>query len=345
MSTRRRDDSDQDSQNETIYLSKVLLFTENAHSLAEQLRDLSESTVNTNCLNTIGMYPLISRITTDLGTLCMSIWIISLDSRFEQFRMAYYSGSSHSIILHNSNDDCSLTDLINITPRGIPTTFLTISSNSNEEQIVDLTLPNGFITDNDQRSISIRTINDINEITTIFEEIGQLIAQELISGEYQTFTPQMVKPSNIYKLYNKRSFEKVQEIINRLGYELNNEGIVILPKNLFTFEIDFYRNQVKANISNCLTCKKQCKHYRKLCVVEEDQGFSNSLHFDNLRALAILYAIHDNEFVSLAGGKASEDIFQQLRRLREIYEVNCPFCIEEQQFRAQKKSKQKRKHT
>ena len=159
------------------------------------------------------------------------------------------------------------------------------------------------------------------------------------------FNPKMVKPSNIFKLYNKRSFEKVQDIISRLGYELNEDGIVILPKDNYTFEIDFYRNQVKANITNCLTCEKQCKHYRKLCVIEENQGFSSSLHFDNLRALAILYSIHDNVFVDLNGGKTSEDIQNQLRRLKEIYEVNCPYYVEEQQFLEQKKTNRKRKQT
>lgn len=341
MALRRNDNSVQDSSNETIYLSKVLLFTEDAHSLAEQLRDLSESTVNTNCLNTIGMYPLISRISTDLGTLCMSIWIISMDSRFEQFRMAYYSGSFHSIVLCNNNEDSSIIDLFNVTPQGIPTTVLSISNEEASDS--EFELPDGFISENDQRTIAIRTINNINDITSIFEEIGQKITQELISGEYQTFTPQMVKPSNIFKLYNRRSFEKVQNIITHLGYELNSDGIVILPKRLYTFEIDFYRNQVKANITSCLTCEKRCKHYRKLCVVEEDQGFSNSLHFDNLRALAILYSIHDDEFINLTGGKSSEDIFHQLKRLKEIYEVNCPFYLEDQQFQEQKKTKQKRK--
>ncbi|NHK29755.1 MAG: hypothetical protein FK730_00285 [Asgard group archaeon] len=341
MPTRRRDNSDQDSSNETIYLSKILLFTEDAHSLAEQLRDLSESTVNTNCLNTIGMYPLISRITTDLGTLCMSIWIISMDNRFDQFRMAYYSGSSHSIILHNNRDISSISNLFNITPQGIPTTFLSISNNETNDN--EITLPDDIVAENDQRNIAIRTLNNLDDITSIFEEIGQRITQELISGEYQTFTPQMVKPSNIFKLYNKRSFEKVQDIIKSLGYELNEDGVVILHKDKYTFEIDFYRNQVKANITDCLTCEKQCKHYRKLCIVEEDQGFSNSLHFDNLRALAILYSIHDGEFVDLNGGKTSEDVQNQLRRLKEIYEVNCPYYLEEQQFLEQKKTNRKRK--
>jgi len=89
---------------------------------------------------------------------------------------------------------------------------------------------------------------------------------------------------------------------------------------------------VKAFISSCLDCEKGCKHYRKLCVIEEDQGFSNFIHFDNLRALAILYSIHDGNFANLTGARKREDIDYQLKKLRSLYEVNCDFHKDEQSF-------------
>ncbi|NHJ47305.1 MAG: hypothetical protein FK733_05900 [Asgard group archaeon] len=341
MSERNVDRNRQDQSDETIFLSKILLFTNNTHELAERLRDYSESTVNTNCLNTIGMYPLISRISTDMGTLCMSIWIISAESRFDQFRMAYYSGSSHSIILNiNSDEQSDLSDLYNLTPQGVPTTVLSIANDDSNDSNVS----NSFNTENDERLILLRSISRIDEINSVFEEIGQKIIQDLISGEYQTFTPQMVKPSNVYKLFNKRSFEKVETIVNQLGYNLSEEGVVMIPKDFYTYEIDFYRNQVKANITSCLFCEKRCKHYRKLCVIEDDQGFSNTVNFDNLRALAILYSIHDGEFISLTGEKDREDITHQLTRLKEIFEVNCPTYKDEQEFLKQQKKRKKKKN-
>ncbi len=329
------------SFDENIYLSKILLFTKDAHQIAEQLMEYSESTVSTNCINTIGMYPLISRIETSLGMLCMSIWIISDDERFEQFRMAYYSGASHSIILNRNQEEYnSLDDLYLITPQGVPTTILTIAqdqSNFNK-------LPASLSEHENRRAIYFKTINDLSLLSTIFYEIGQKIADDIRSGEYQTFTPQLVKPSKIFKLYNKKSFDKVQNLVNRLGYNLQESGVVTLTKDIYTFDIDFYRNQVKANITSCLSCVKHCKHYRKLCVVEEDQGFSNFVHFDNLRALAILYSIHDCSFASLTGERPRENIQYQLRKLRLLYEANCPFFKEEQMFQEiNKKSKKNKK--
>ena len=91
-------------------------------------------------------------------------------------------------------------------------------------------------------------------------------------------------------------------------------------------------------------CEKQCKHFRRLCVIEEDQGYSNFIHFDNLRALAILYSIHDNEFNSLIGNHRREDIQFQLDKIKSLFEINCTFEQEERDFQAtitQKKSRKK----
>jgi len=319
---------------DNIYLSKILLFTKDAQVLAEKMKDFSESTVNTNCLNTIGMYPLISRIDTPLGKLCMSIWIISSAERFSQFRMAYYSGSSHSIVLAKQTESYeNLNYLYQLSPRGVPVTILTVSNSSKKSKDKKLQITE----EEENRLISYNKIDSISDLSTIFNEIGQKISQDILSGEYQTFNPQLIKSSNIFKLYNKKSFEKVQDLINRLGYQLNENGTVLVEKDNYTFEIDFYRNQVKASISNCLSCNQKCKHYRKLCVVEEDQGYSNQIHFDNLRALAILYSIYDGNFTSLPGEKPREDIQYQLYRLRSLYEVNCPEYKDELAFQEKQK--------
>lgn len=314
---------------ENIYLTKILLFTNDAYQIAEELTKHSETTVNTNCINTIGMYPIISRIKTHIGILCMSIWIISDNRRFEQFRMAYYSGASHSIILKKATDDNEkVAGLFVITPQGVPTTILTVCENEIEtNRLTDIfSYP-------DSRAIHYKSISNVSLISDVFNEIGQRISDEIISGEYQTFTPQLDNPSKIFKLYNKKSFDKVQNLVSKLGYELQDNGIVTLSKDIFTFDIDFYQNQVKAKITNCITCDKQCKHYQKLCVIEEDQGFSNFVHFDNLRALAILYSIHDGSFTTLAGERPKENIKYQLKKLKSLYEVNCPYYEEEKEFK------------
>ena len=337
MPDRETDSVNGNILDENIYLSKILLFTKDSHRIAEQLKDYSESTVSTNCINTIGMYPLISRIETPLGILCMSIWIISDDQRFEQFRMAYYSGSSHSIILKTKEEDNeSLSELFVITPQGVPTTILTINDNENIDLSENLNQDN-------RRTIYYKSIEDLSLLANVFNDVGHKIADDIASGEYQTFAPQLVKPSKIFKLYNKKSFEKVQDLVGKLGYTLQDTGVVTLTKDIFTFDIDFYRNQVKAKITNCLTCEKHCKHYRKLCVVEEDQGFSNFVHFDNLRALAILYSIHDGNFSTLAGARPRENMKYQLEKLKTLYEVNCPHYKEDLEFRKQSSSKKRKK--
>ncbi len=318
------------SSDENIYLSKVLLFTQNAIALAENLKSFSESTVSTSCLNTIGMYPLIFRLVTPLGKLCMSIWIINDSPRFNQFRMAYYSGSSHSIILcRDQEENENISNLYSLTPQGVPSTILKVG---NDFENSENTLPDSIPDEEHRSPIYFKTISELQSISAVFNEIGMKIAQDILSGEYQTFSPQLIKPSNVFKLYNKKSFDKAQTLVKKLGYVLQENGIVTIIKDGFTFDIDFYRNQVKAFISSCLDCEKGCKHYRKLCVIEEDQGFSNFIHFDNLRALAILYSIHDGNFVNLTGARKREDINYQLKKLKSLYEINCEFHKDEQSF-------------
>jgi len=346
VNSRRNVSLQNNTSDENIYLSKVLLFTQDAVDLAENLKAFSESTVSTNCLNTIGMYPLIFRLETPLGKLCMSIWIINDNPRFNQFRMAYYSGSSHSIILcRDQEENENISNLYSLTPQGVPTTILNVGNNiENSENILPDSIP-----DEEHRSpIYFKTINELQTISAVFSEIGMKIAQDILSGEYQTFSPQLIKPSNVFKLYNKKSFDKAQTLVKRLGYDLRENGLVTIIKDGFTFDIDFYRNQVKAFISSCLDCEKGCKHYRKLCVIEEDQGFSNFIHFDNLRALAILYSIHDGNFVNLVGARKREDIDYQLKKLRSLYEVNCDYHKDEESFleletQNSKKTKRRRK--
>ncbi len=345
MNSRINDSLENNSSDEHIYLSKVLLFTRDSTGLAEKLRAYSESTVNTNCLDTIGMYPLIYRLETPLGKLCMSVWIINDNPRFNQFRMAYYSGSSHSIILCNSPEEYdNMVDLYTLTPQGVPTTILSIGM---DNIFTENQLPESIPSEELRSPIYFKSLEQLESISTIFNEIGLKITQDILSGEYQTFTPQLVKPSNVFKLYNKKSFDKAQILVGRLGYTLQENGIVTIYKDDFTFEIDFYRNQVKAFITSCLNCEKGCKHFRKLCVIEEDQGFSNFIHFDNLRALAILYSIHDGNFISLTGERKREDIDYQLKRLWSLFEVNCEYYKEEQihqelKTKITKKSKHKK---
>ncbi len=330
MNTRRNVSLRDNSSDENIYLSKVLLFTQDAFALAENLKAFSESTVSTNCLNTIGMYPLIFRLETPLGKLCMSIWIINDSPRFNQFRMAYYSGSSHSIILcRDQEENENISNLYSLTPQGVPSTILKVG---NDFENSENTLPDSIPDEGHRSPIYFKTISELQSISEVFNEIGMKIAQDILSGEYQTFSPQLIKPSNVFKLYNKKSFDKAQTLVKRLGYNLQENGVVTIIKDGFTFDIDFYRNQVKAFISSCLDCEKGCKHYRKLCVIEEDQGFSNFIHFDNLRALAILYSIHDGNFGNLTGARKREDIDYQLKKLRSLYEVNCDFHKDEQSF-------------
>ncbi|NHJ04677.1 MAG: hypothetical protein EAX90_07635 [Candidatus Heimdallarchaeota archaeon] len=328
--------------NNNIYLSKVLIFTQNALDLAEELKDNASSTMTTSCLNTIGMYPLIERINTPLGILCMSIWIISTQQRFEQFRLGYYSGASHSIILCNNQEELNnISNLYQITPLGVPTTILKRIPNDTDESIDEqgILLINDIIEEDQSRPIFYHNFQSITDLKNVFQEIGQKIAEDIASGEYHTFTPQIMQPKNVYKLYNKRSFDKVQELVEKLGYKLEENGVVNIAKGDFIFEIDFYRNHVTAMINYCVKCNKKCKHYRRLCVLEQAQGYSNQIQFDNLRALAILYSIHDGQFLNLSGEKRIEDIQYQLQKLKSVYEANCRFLCEENKFLQQIKKK------
>ncbi len=326
------------SEIENVYLCKILLFTEDARKLAEKLRPISGNSVSTNCLDTIGMYPLVEHIETSLGTLAMSIWIINTEEKFSQFRMGYFSGASQSIVLCNDQEELNnFEKLYLMTPTGVPTTVLSKNANDNELPLdqENILLANEPLFENQGRMINYRKISDLQSIRTVFKDIGNKISEDIASGHYHIFTPDLVSPSNIYRFYNKESFNKVQELVGKLGYELNEKGIVSISQTEFSFEVDFYRNQVAAFISNCLHCEKKCKHYRKLCVIEEDQGYSNKIHFDNLRALAILYAIHDGDFEKLHGKNEKENISFQLQRLRNHYQVNCEFEQKEREFQEQ----------
>ena len=317
---------------ENIYLSKILLFSKDIHKVAEKLKHLSDSAISTNSLNSIGMYPLIARINTPLGKICISIWLISNESRFEQFRLGYYSGASHSILYCNTKSDFeNISDIYSMTPTGIPTTIVKRSTKKEtRDQSLHFILPENIL--ESERPIYYHSISKINKLNEIFSEIGQKIAEDIASGEYHTFSPQLVNQTKIYKLMNKRSFEKVQDIVGSLGYKLNEDGIIKIPTEMFVFDIDFYRNQVKATISTCINCEKKCKHSRRLCVVEETQGYSNQIIFDNLRALAILYYIHDGKFNDLEGTHRREDIDYQLNRLKNSFYKNCLYEKEEKKY-------------
>ena len=343
MNTREPNNRRINAEGDNVYLSKILLFTRDARKIAEELKPLSENSVSTNCLNTIGMYPLIEHIETPMGTLSMSIWIISTLDRFSQFRMGYYSGASHSIILCNDQEEFdNFESLYNMTPSGVPITILKKTEIEVEFDQENLLVTNESLFENQGRTTNYRFISDLDSIRQIFKDIGRRISEDIASGQYHTFTPQLVNPKNIFRFFDKKSFEKVQELVGNLGYELDEQGVVRITKDKFTFDIDFYRNQVTANISKCLLCEKRCKHYRKLCVIQEDQGYSNHIHFDNLRALAILYSIHDGDFVKLVGKNAKEDIDFQLQRLQQMYMINCEFEQEEKKFQEQLKNSIKR---
>jgi len=336
-------ESEQDS-NANIYLSKVLLFSDDIQTIALKLKDSSESAININCLNTIGMYPIIAKVETPLGTLCMSVWLISNEARFELFRTAYYSGVCHSIIITRNHSDLELvSSLVTLAPKDIPITFVSLG----EGEVFDRELVDRAISlvnpPEMPQSLFFNQINSLEDISTVFNAIGQKIARDIRSGEFHTFVSDTSKPVNVYKLYNKSVFEKIRDLIGKIGYELLPEGIVIVHDKKFTYEVDFYRNQVKANISQCIHCPKPCKYYRKLCVLEEKRGYSNYLHFDNLQALAVLYALHDGSFYQLKGERPTEDIAFQLNRLWSLYETHCPFLLDEGElYERQAQSKKKR---
>lgn len=332
------------SDSDNIYLSKILIFTSDAHSVADHLSAYSESSINLNCLNTIGMYPFISRIETSLGILCLSNWIINPSQQFSQFRLPYYSGASHVIVLCNDQlEQENVNDLLALIPNGVPITLVTIG----EKIIENDSLPQfiqEYLSEESTTKIRFQEIDTINNLSEVFHNIGQLIADSILSGEYETYIPDRTKTSKIRKLYLKRSFSKIQELVGNLGYTLEESGKVTVLQKKFTYEVDFYRNSVTANITKCQNCTESCKHYRKLCVVEDKQGYSNFGQFDNLRALAILYSIYNNSFTTLQGEKPHENVKYQLNRLDSLYQTNCKIVREEKQFeKLQNRQKKKKK--
>jgi hypothetical protein len=314
-----------DSDN-NVYLSKVLLFSNGSSQVAQELRSLTETNVSSNCINTIGMFPVISRCRTSLGEICLSVWIISNAERFANFRTGYFSGASHSIILIQEDEDISnIHELLRISPQGLPVTLLKVEKNCDEDNLEELPViyPDNFSNNEQHRTIVLQKINDLNKIDKVFSAIGLKITNDIISGEYETYSPQLNQTYNIHKLYNKRSFDKASELVSRLGYILNKDGTVEITKGEFTFTIDFYRNSVKCTMTNCLHCSRKCVHSRKLCIVEKEKGFANFGSIDNLRSLAILYAIHDGNFTRLMGDNPREDVQYQLERLKQLYLKNC----------------------
>lgn len=336
MNVSNREESfTEDGNNENFYLTKVLLFASDALQIAEELKSLSNLNVSTNCLNTIGMYPLIERVETPIGTVCISIWIINTNERFDPFRLGYYSGASHTILLYRNQEDLNnFSQLHSYAPSGVPTTILTLANSENDIQIDE----QGIILDQNSFNalnrdlLFFRNISQISDLRIILNDLGQRIIEDIVAGEYRTFTPQIVKPSQYQEFYNNESMIKTKELVERLGYIFGENGKVNVMKDDFTFQIDFYRNQVTASISACENCEERCKHYRKLCVVEKAQGYSNAVQYDNLRGLAILYSLYDGNFFSLTGDRKKEDIEFQLNRLKTLYNANCRYMKEEQTY-------------
>ncbi|MBD3189269.1 MAG: hypothetical protein GF308_01420 [Candidatus Heimdallarchaeota archaeon] len=306
-----------------VYLSKILLFANNLDEITERLRDFTNSTIQSSCLNTIGMFPLIMRIPTNLGTLCLSIWVINLHPRFNCFHEGYFTGASHAIIFQNEiANDQRLINILEKIPTSIPTTI--VNEQTGEEEEIDheeFLLPENF--DEEQRIIIHRCFNDTTSLKEVFIEISHRLSEAMLSGNYQTYLPQCIKPQISHKTFKEEHYKELQKIVNKLGYKLDEDGVVRIPIDEFILAVDFYHNNITAIISECLHCDKKCQHSKKLCVVEEEKGYSNVCNPHYLRALAILYSIHEGKFLAMPGDKRREDINYQLKSLKKLFEANC----------------------
>lgn len=313
---------DESLRDSPVYLSKVLLFADNLDEITERLRAFTNSTIQSSCLNTIGMFPLIMRIPTNLGTLCLSIWVINLHPRFTCFHEGYFTGASHAIIFQKDEaNNQRLADILEKIPISIPTTIVNESTETREIDHEDFLLPENF--DEEQRIIIYRHFNDNTSLREVFIEISHRLSEAMLSGNYQTYLPQCIKPQISQKTFKEEHYKQLQKIVNKLGYHLDDDGVVRIPLEEFTLAVDFYHNNITAIMTECLHCDKKCQHSKKLCVIEEEKGYSNVCNPYYLRALAILYSIHEGAFLSMPGNKRREDISYQLKSLKTLFEANC----------------------
>lgn len=329
---------------ENTYLCKVLLFTYSPVSVARQLKDILGINITINSINTIGLFPLVARTETDLGPICINVWVINNNSRFASFREGYFSGASHSIILcTNDETDDEIHELYNLSPEGITTTI--VQKNTSNQRIIEENVNDFFEPDNQnnenqlERDVYFKQIPSLTDFSVIVNHIGSVITREIIEGDYETYNSTAVKTRKKI-LEDHVSYDKIRQLVTKMGYELENGKVKTFYDDIL-FEIDFYRNSVRATMVNCLDCDMSCKHTKKLCVVVEEKGFSNIGDFANLRALAILYAIKDKSFFSLTGKTKSEDINYQLKKLRTMFETNCPYYKTDEKFSQKEQEKKK----
>jgi hypothetical protein len=269
------------------------------------------------------MFPLIYHIRDFDEELYLSVWIINMLERFRPFRLSYFGGASHIVLLTNDLENEFLEDnLISSIPQAIPISQFRKTKQKFEKNVSKF--ERNIQVNDEEKQISVYHFNSLKQLPRLFNEIGRQILQTIINGSYTTFSPSEWQYASKKAFIDSEKFQRLTEIIEHLGCEINEEGIVRIEQNPFVFFVDFYKNEIKASMSKCEKCSSSCKQIKKLCVIEDEEGFATIPDFNCLKALGAVYAIKSKSFLELKGKKVSEDITYQLNSLKRSFLFNCP---------------------
>ena len=281
----------------------------------QSLREISAHN-KSNLLEMIGVDPVIFRTETSVGNVDLQIWITTITgTALNQMVVPFYfSGARKYLFMCSSKNATNfIMDTINLTSEHL---------NALNEIII----------------VTPKKGSEV-KLSKLKRDIKPLLEEKFLRN-FSFF--QWEKPSDLADLFDRMvndlvatsphaigyapigfDLEVVEKIARRQGFEVNDKHEVIIHKDKYVFKINFERNDVYAEMSDCYNCEHECKVSKKLCILISDRGFANIAGLGDLRMLSILFAIDDDSLFKLKGKKPSEDISSQLKELRQTFKKKC----------------------
>ena len=300
------------------FLAKVLLALEPSiykDDYHEALREISAHNRN-NLLDMIGVDPIVYRTESDAGTIDLQIWITTITgSNLNRMILPfYYTGARKYIFMCSTMNAYNfVTDLIDLTSdqlNALNEIVILTKTHNRDLKVTKLRRDlENYFQEKSLENYSFFKWTNQHDLQRLFDRIVDNLIANI--SEATGFAPIGF------------NLGTVEEMIQRQGYEINENHEVIIQKRDYVFRVDLKKNAVYAEMKNCYTCEKECRVSKKLCIVISDKGFANISGLGDLRVLSIIFAIEDESIFNIKGQRPKEDISFQLKELKEMYKKKC----------------------
>ena len=257
------------------------------------------SCFNKDYANVIGCNIYIQNENFEFDDITFSIWEISSNNRFKDFRSSFFHGACATLIFLDLNSNSDFEEA----PQWIHETSNILGSkpifligyrlDSNYSDVSPEKIEE-FCNQYHCTYVEINSNND--NLDALFKQIADFTL-EAIGYNHQV-------REELYKKHIKQN-RKFLEVLVNLGYKINNnKNIEILTsKGIFTINIlngkVYYEHFICEKCDKRDICKERVKNYnvkKSLCIVrKEDPGWSNILNSNQLLILSKIFAIVEDK--------------------------------------------------